>query len=891
MNWWVSIRFWLRARTRREALRSEIDEELDYHIWMRARELIAEGWEKKEAYRSARERFGGFEPARRACRTLYMVDGENGGDGMMRELGRDVRHTLRALRRQPAFAAAVILTLGLGIGANSAIFSVLNGVLFEPLPYEQPENLVRLWQADRINGTRFEGFSVPDFFDVLERSSVFEAMAAIENRPMTMTGPEDDPQQLRAVAASHSLMALMGVPPALGRSFLPEEDVPDGERVAMLGYGLWQSRFGGDEGVIGRSVRLDGVSFDVVGVAARDFDFPSAGVQPWIPLGEGPRTRARNTHNFGVIARIHDGITLAQASSNLTAIASALEEECSGENEGREFWAQPLHDSVVGSARSALYLLGAAVVLVLMIACVNVANLLFARANSREREVAIRLAMGAGRARLLRQFLTEYVVMAGVGGIVGLAVAFAGVRALLSMSPTTLPRQANIGIDGAALAFTVVASLVAGLACGLLPALRASRVDLRSPLSDGGARGSAPGLGSVRLRNGLVVLEVAMTVVLVTSAGLLIKSFSRLQAVDPGFDPQGLLAVDIQLPPSRYPQSRGNWPNYPEVLGFQRDLRVRAAALPGVPDAAIAMIVPTDAGWTTRFGIEGRSDSEVGATEEVRIRNVSSGYTETIGLEVVRGRTLTERDDPADAPPVILINEAMARRYFADEDPIGQRIENWGTLREVVGIVRDVSFMGLGQPVQPAVYPTFSRMPFSGFSLLLRTTGDPAAVIPFLRAQIREMDSDLAPGAIRSLDSDLRTSTGQNRFNALLLSLFAGVALMLAAVGIYGVISYGVSQRTHEIGVRLSLGASAGEVARQIVGQGLRLTALGIVLGLVGTVGATKMLTSLLFGVEAFDPANILTVVILATGVTVAASYLPARRASRVDPMTAVRGD
>ena len=890
MAWWVAIRFWLRARLRERAVQREIDEELHAHIRMRTEELVRDGWEPREARRYAIDQFGRLERTRDACRELYMVKGSTKGDGMMWELWRDVRFALRGIGRQPAFAAAVILTLGLGIGANSAIFSVLNGVLFQPLPYDDPGELVRVWQADRVNGTRFEGFSRPDFFDVLERNTVFAGAAVVENRTLTITGTEDDPQRLRVVASTHDLMSLLGVPLALGRSFLPEEDLPGGELVAILGHGLWMSRFGADESVVGRSVRLDGLSYRVVGVADPGLEFPSAGVQLWIPVQMTRETRQRGNHNFGMIARLAPDVTVERAAANLAAIAAALEEEYAGENAGRDMWPQPLHESVVGRVQTALYLMGGAVGLVLLIACVNVANLLFARGKARELEVAIRLAMGAGRRRLMRQFLTEYVVLGGLGGLVGLGIAAVGVRGLLALSPASLPRQGSVGIDGEVLAFTMLVSLVTGLVCGLLPALQGARADLRASLTDGG-RGTTSGLGSQRLRNGLVVLEVAMAVVLVSSAGLLIKSFSRMEGVDPGFDPRGVLSVDLQLPASRYPMARANWPNYVEVLAFQRELVARARSLPNVTSAALAMNGPTLPGWTTRFGIEGRAPEEIGATEEVRIRIISSGYAGTIGLEPVSGRLLDERDDLAESPPVMLINEAMVERYFPSEEPLGQRINNWGIDREIVGVVRDVRFMGLVRPVQPAVYPTFARMPFGAFSLLVRTTGDPMGLVQPLRAQVLEMDPDLALGSIASLESMLSATTGQSRFNALLLAIFAGMSLLLAAVGIYGVISYGVSQRTHEIGVRISLGASGGEVARKIVAQGLRLTALGIVIGIVGTLASARLLGSLMFGVETLDPGNLLAVVGLSVGVAILASYLPARRASRVDPMAAVRGD
>ena len=889
MRWWLAIRFWLRARVRGGALRAEIEEELAYHVRMRAEEFRAKGMSREAARRAARASFGGMEQARRACREQYMVDSDE-GDGMLSQIVEDLRFTLRSIARKPAFSAAVMLTLGLGIGANSAIFSVLHGVLLTPLPYEEAHELVRLWQADRVNETRFENFSAPDFFDVLERSSFFTSASMLEYRSLTLTGPEDDAQRLTSMAASHNYMDLLAVPLAQGRWFTPDEDAPGGAAVAVLGHGLWTTRFGRDPSVIGRSIRLDGIAHRVVGVAAAQVEFPQPGIQIWVPTRVTRETRPRNQHNFRVVARLASDASLDQANANLTSIAGALEEEYAQDNVGREMWAQPLQESIVGDVSAALYLLSSAVALVLLIACLNVANLLLVRGDGREREVAIRLAMGAGRRRLLRQFLTEYVVLGGLGGLVGLGLAIWGVRALVGLSPESLPRLDNVGIDGPVLAFTLVTSLAAGLLCGLLPALRGARTDLRSSLTDGG-RTSTRSLDAHRLRSGLVVLEVAMAVVLVSSAGLLIKSFSRVLNVDPGFTAAGVLSAQVELPASQYAQSRPDWPNYPEVLAFQHEVVERALQLPGVTSAGLAVNGPTDPGWTTGLSVEGAAPDAIDPTEEVRIRIFSSGYPEAIGMELVRGRLPDPRDDLFETQPVALINEAMAERYFPDTNAIGKWVANWGIQREVIGIVRDVRFMGLTEPFEPAVYPLFARMPFGAFSILIRTTADPAALVGPLRAQIAEVDADLAIGSVALLADLVFASTGQTRFNTLLLSLFAVASLVLAAVGIYGVISYGVSQRTHEIGVRLSLGASGRSVAGQIVARALGLTTLGIVIGLLATIGTSRMLASLLFGVEVFDPVHLLAVIGLSTAVATVASYVPARRASRVHPIQAMRGE
>lgn len=889
MRWWIALRFRLRAWSRPDSLRSEIDEELEYHVQVRTEELRREGMPTVEARQAALEAFGDLQRIRERCREEYMLRGNEGGEGM-RELLQDVRHAVRSVTRHPGFAAAVVLTLGVGIGANSAIFTVLDGVLLQPLPYHEPGKLVRLWQADRVNDTRFENLSAPDFYDVAERNEVFSGQAALEYRTVTLVDAEDQPARLMAVAASHQLADLLGLPPTLGRWFLPGEDLPDGGNAAVLGHGLWTTRYGADPAILGRTIRLEGEPFEIVGVAHPDLELPQPDVPLWIPLHVGPSTRSRGQHNFPVVARLAEGVSLEQADANLAAIAAALEVEAPDENNGRAMWAQPLRDSIVGDVSTALYLLSGAVGLVLLIACVNVANLLLVHSNSQGRDLAVQLAMGADRPRLVRRLLTEYAVLGGLGGVAGLALAFWGVRTLVAMGPASLPRLDNVAVDGTVLALTLVVSLGTGLVCGLLPSLQASRTDLRDMLTDGG-RGAPSGRAEGWLRNALVVTEVAMAVMLASGAGLLIESLANLRGVDPGFDPEGVVSAAVQLPPSRYPQERVDWPEYPEVLAFQRELAERVRGLPGVTDVAMALNLPTSPGWTTRFSISGAATAAYDPTAEVRIRVITSSYPETVGMELVRGRLPDARDDLYESPPVALINEAFAERYFPESEPLGAMVDNWGTPREIVGVVRDVRFMGLSEPVEPAVYPMFARMPFSGFSIIVRTGGDPAPLGAALRGVVAEIDPDLAIGTISSLEESLDASTGQARFNGLLLTIFAAVSLILATVGIYGVVSYGVTQRTHEIGVRLSLGASAASVAREVVRDVLRLTGMGVALGLLGVGATSRLLSGLLYQVEPFDVVNTLTVVAVCAGAALLAAYAPARRASRVDPVRAVTGN
>jgi putative ABC transport system permease protein len=574
-------------------------------------------------------------------------------------------------------------------------------------------------------------------------------------------------------------------------------------------------------------------------------------------------------------------------SSNLTAIAAALEEEYKDDNLGRGMWAQTLYAWVVGDVQSPLLVLLGAVGVVLLIACVNVANLLFARSAAREHEVSVRVAMGAGRGALIRQFLIESSMLALLGGAVGLALAFWGAKALVALSPESLPRLGNVGLDARVLGFTLVASLVTGVIFGLLPALTASKPDLLSPLKEGG-RG-ATSRRKKRLRRFLVISEVAMAVVLLVSAGLLMKSFWRLLQVDPGFSATNVVTVGIQLPASRYPQEFSTFPRWTKVRTFHQELLQRVKAVSGVDYAALAYNIPTDAGWTTRFTIDGRAEVDPGEQDEVRIRPVSAEYFRTVGIPVLKGRPFEERDDRTDAPPVILINEAFAHRYFQDEDPIGARVTLWNVSREIVGIAKDVKFRGLDQDVPPALYATFSQMPFTGFSLLARTSHESNEMLARIRDEIWSLDRDLALSNLSTLEETLSRTTAQPRFNMILLGLFATVAILLAAVGIYGVMSYGVNQRTREIGVRISVGASKADVIRQVLAEGLKLSGFGVLLGVAGAFAATRILESLLFGVGTLDPATFALVCVMSVCVGMAASLIPARRASRVDPVVALR--
>lgn len=877
----------LRSVLLSRSVRGEIERELGEHLEQLTRQLMEEGMSPAQARREAVRRFGNLEKIRSECLAARDVPARSEGS-VLTDLGHDLLYGWRMLRRSPGFAVIVVITLALGIGGNAAIFSIVDGVLLRPLPYQQPSRLVRLWQADRLNNTRFENFSLPDYFDVKEGNSTFSGIAASRVGNVTLTGGDTEPQLILAGFATHDLFSVLGVTPIRGRGFLPEEDIPGGESVAVIGHEMWVTRFGGDPGVTDRSLILDGESHRIVGVMGRDFSYLTNTPQVWVPLQAGPTSASRGVHSFRVIGRLAPGVGLTQAADNLSTIAAALEKEYPNDNLNRGMWPQPLRESLVGDVRPALLVLLGAVGLVLLIACVNVANLLLARGQVRDRELAVRAALGAGRARLLRQLMTESALLAGLGGAAGVGMAVAGLRLVHWLGPSVLPRQGNVAIDSRILAFTLVLALVTAVLFGLVPALRSSATDLQQPLKQG-TRTMTSSRGSRRLRRSLAVVQVALAVALITGAGLLIRSFWRLNQVDMGFRADGVLVLNLVLPASRYPQTRGDWPDFPEVVAFQRDLLEQVRNIPEVRAAAIALNSPTASGWTTRFQIEGRPLPTDRQLEEIRIRTVSSGYPETVGISVVRGRHLEPRDDQPNSPPVALVNEAFAERYLSGEDPLGHRVINWGISREIVGVIQDVRFMGPQAPVPPAVYPTFARMPFGGFNLLVRTDGNPMEVLPQIRTVVGSLDGQLPLAGVGTLKERRSAQVAQPRFNMVLLSVFAAVAMILAAVGIYGVVAYGVSQRIQEMGVRISLGATRTDILRQVVGQGLALGVIGAAAGVAGSLFLTRTMSGLLFGVGAMDPTTLGTVVILVLTVTGLATLLPALRASRVDPVTALR--
>jgi len=822
----------------------------------------------------------------------------------------DLRYGVRMLLKSPVFTAVAVATLALGIGANTAIFSVVYAVLFRPLPFARPEQLVVVWETVLSRGNVEGTPSPPDFREWRDRAKSFQQMAAFYDTNFNLSGGTD-PERLSGAVVSADLFPMLGVNAGLGRMFLPAEEQYGAHRVVVLSHTLWRRRFGGDVRLVGQNITLDDQQYTVVGVAPPGFnfaDFMGAGADAelWAPMAFAPgdRQNTRGNHFLRVLARLKPGLTIAQAQVEMDAVAGQLAQEHQ-ENSGLGARVVPLQDELVGGYRTGLLVLLGAVGFVLLIACANVANLLLARAATRRREFAIRSALGASRLRVVRQLLTESLLLSAAGGAVGMILAWWGVKLLLTLGPADLPRAAEISVDGSALAFTLLLSAGIGVIFGLLPARYTFKFDLSSAFKEGG-RSATVGRQGWLLRRALVVTEVAMSLVLLIGAGLLAGSFWRLLRVDPGFNPEKLLTIQITLPETRYPKSAPH-----QAQAFYRQLVERLEALPGVRSAGATTSLPLAAGgWGKMLSIEGRpAPTSMEAVPVVQYRQVTPNYFATLGVPLLRGRFITERD-AGDSPPVALINEEMARRFFPGEDPVGKRMwmgppENLlppgalppgysFPLLTIVGVVKDVKHLGLSRQVGPEVYIPHlqgSQETARGMFVAARTESDPLSFAAAVRREVAGLDKDQPIADLRTMEQRLAESLSSARFNMLLLSIFAGVALLLAAIGLYGVIAYMVEQRTHEIGIRIALGAHRRDVFRLIVGQGMRLAFGGIAIGLAAALGLTRLLSSLLYGVEATNPETFAAVALLLVAVALLACYLPARRAIKISPMAALRVD
>ncbi len=811
----------------------------------------------------------------------------------MGTLGQDLRYASRILSKNPLFTVVAILSLALGIGANTAIFSVLNGVVLRPLPFESPERLVVVKERDS-SGEYHSSFSPADYLDLREMSRSFAEIAGHRGLNVTLTGA-GPPQRVRMESVTPGFFRFFGVEPFMGRSFLPEGDpAVEGARSVVLAYGTWQGRFGGDPSIVGRVLVLNGEAHTVVGVAPSSFRYPGS-AEAWVrsyrdgvpepPVDVGDDLASvRDLGYFTVLGRLAPGVTLAEAEAETDLIAVRLAEANDGDGQNVDARLVPLHEELVGDVRPVLLLLLGAVGLVLLIACANIANLLLARSTARAREVAVRAALGAGRGRLVRQFMTESVLLALAAGGIGLLVSIWGVEALVRLVPAGVPRLSEIGVDGAVLLFTLAVSLLTGAAFGLVPALQASRPDLQASLKEG-SRGAGEGRRSRRFSGAIVVAEVALSLVLLCAAGLFLKSLVRLLSVDPGFRPENLLVMRIDLPESRYP-------DLDQRRAFFREITGRVSTLPGVASAATALAHPfSGMAATLHFYVEGRPDAG-GEDLATEYQPVSPGYFRTMGIPLVGGRAFTERDD-AEAPRVVVINEAMARWQWPGEDPIGRRIAvgDPSGMMEIVGIVGDVRHFGLESAPRPEVYISCLQDPWPFMALVVRAQVDPLSLTGAVRDQVLAVDPEQAVYAVSTFERVIEQSTRQRRFTTLLLGIFTGVALLLALVGIYGVMSNAVSQRAREIGIRMALGARRSEVLRLVMGWGLRMVLRGTVVGLAGALALGQLLSSLLFGISPADPIVLASVVLVLIAASALAAYLPAHRASRVDPVVALRNE
>ncbi len=816
----------------------------------------------------------------------------------MNTLLQDLKYGVRMLLKHPLVMVIAVVTLALGIGANTAIFSVVDAVLLNPLPYKQPDRLVALWE--NVPGHGRWRTAPANFFDWKKQNTVFEDVAAFSASTLTLTGI-GEPEQLVGCRVSSGYFAVVGVDPILGRAFLPEEYERGKGQVVILGYNFWQRRFGGDKNLINRSITLDGASYTVVGVmpagiypvwptTSGRISFDEQQQQYWTPMSFTAEWAAvRTAHVLGVLARLKPGILLPQATTEMNAIAARLEQEHT-QNRGAGIILNQFMNEVVGDVRPALFTLLAAVGLVLLIACANVAGLLLAQHAGRNKEIAIRAALGAGRTRLVRQFFIEGLLLSFFGTVAGVAIAAAGTKLLLQFVPAGVPRLAQVSLDWRVLGFTMLMALGTCLIFGLIPAWHASKPDLHTTLEQTG-RSVAAGANRLRFRQVLVVFQVSIAVMLVIGAGLLIKSFWLLQRVDPGFRAEGVMSAELSLPNSKYADPV-------QVNNFHKQLLDRIATLPGVKTATIAYDHPLQSNWLDSFQIEGRVPSNNNQSTSANFIPVGPNYFDTVSVRLVAGRTFTPLDDQ-DHPGVAIVNESFIKHYFPNENALGQRLKPsppariWNNQRltsfEIVGVVRDVKLAGLEAPSEPAYYLPASQAPLQDMTLLVRTTTDPLSLVGAVRGAVLSIDPNQPISNVSTLEKVVDDSVAPRRLNMLLMGLFGGLAMLLSAVGIYGLLSHAVTQRTQEMGIRMALGAQVTDVLKLVLKQGMMLVVIGEIIGLVGALMLTRLIRGLLFAVTPNDTTTFIIVAAVLGIVALLACYFPARRATKVDPLIALR--
>ena len=796
------------------------------------------------------------------------------------EMIQDLRYGVRMLLKNPGFTAVAVLTLVLGIGANTAIFSVVNTVLLRPLPFKEPDRLVRLWESNSPNNLAYFSVAYLTFLDWRNQNQVFSEMGAYREDGFNLFAGSE-PKRISGARVTSDFFSVLGIQPALGRAFLPAEDAPGGERVVVLSHGLWQRSFGGDPQLVGRQVSINGQSYTVIGIMPAGFQYPFEDTGLWMPYALDPAKGDRVSHFLRVIGRLKPGVTLPQARAELEGIAVRLEQAYPDTNKNWRVSMMSLHDSISGQIETTLYVLLGAVGFVLLIACSNVANLLLSRNAAREREIAIRAALGAGRGRIVRQLLTESLLLAIAGGAGAIFVASWGIKALVAFGPRNLPRLNDVSLDGSVLGFTLLVSVLTGMIFGLVPALQRSKLDLNSALKDGGR---TAGGGARKLRHLLVVSEVAFALLLLVCAGLMLKSFVRLQQVAPGFEPEKSLTMEINLVPAKYAKLN-------DLTSFLQQTLDRIKTQPGVTFAGAAHRLPLQGNSFMGFTVEGRPPASANETPSANYRSITPDYFRAIGSTIVAGRTFTE-EEAWQKGGAVIINQTLQRKYWPNEDPVGKRLKRLGPngeLLTIVGVAADMKESGLDSETEGGIYLSYITAPAAKMVLVMRTSIEPLSLAAAVSAEIQRGDREQAVSNISTLGRLLNETVAQPRFNAFLLALFALLALLLAAVGIYGVIAYSVSQRRRELGIRMALGAGRNDVLRLVVGQGMKLTGLGLAFGLLASLGATQLLKTLLFGVSVTDPLTYASIIALLAGVAFLACYLPARRAARVDPLVALR--
>jgi len=823
-----------------------------------------------------------------ACRTgeRNAPFGTPGSSNKVKDFMQDLRYAVRMMIKTPGLAAVAVIILALGIGANTAIFSVVNGVLLKPLPYRDPARLVMVW-AKNPKGIPRNQVSAPNFRDWKNRNHAFEDMAAFTGWDFTLTGL-GEPEKLAGVNISPNLFSVLGVGPAIGRDFQSEEGRTGGAQAVILSHRLWQRRFGGDSGVLGRSITLNGQPQVVVGVMPRDDSFLVEGMDIWAASDFGNFRENRSANLLQVVARLKRGIAQDEAQAEMNAIAAHLAGEYPKTNKDWGATVISLQEQVTGEVGPSLMILLGTVGLVLLIACANVANLLLARAISRQKEIAVRAALGASRGRICRQLLTESIFLSIVSGFLGIFLAGWGIHFLLKLKPENLPRSTDIGIDLTVLAFTLLAALFTGLLFGFAPAMHALSVDLNSELKQSGRHAGEAGR-ALTLRRALLIAEVALAVILLNGAGLLILSFLKLTNVNPGFQAKNVLAMDVSLPSSKYQSSS-------RQAEFFDDLLQRLRIIPGVDSAAVVFPAPLAGGvGFLRFGytIEGRTAPATGQSDRVYVRWVSPEYFQTMGIPLRAGRSFDSRDGTG-SPLVVVIDETLVKRDFAYEDPIGkQAMTSFGprVWRRIVGVVGGVHQTALDSDAGPHVYLPYPQMPLSGMTVVVKTRTDPRALAGAAKAQVSGIDPDQPVSNLTPMEERLAKSVSFRRFSMLLLGLFAALALLIAAVGVYSVMIHSVSRRTHEMGVRMALGAQPGDLYRLVIGEGMLIVMVGVGIGVLGALGLTRLLTVLLYGVRPHDPLAMLASGVVLAAAGMAACYWPARRATRVDPTQALRSE